>query len=180
MILLEGTANFTAEENGFIEYVKGNQFPWYFGSATTNYKVYTHTFMEGVKDRKFAEGVVTSEHTHMARGIVERILTENGVNMFTIHRISINASGCDVGKHGDIHEDHTYPHKNLLVYLNRFDRGHTYLFDKAGNVTDEIIPAEDKFVIFNGCRHAQGFPSLGQRRLVLVATFGGEASWMNT
>jgi hypothetical protein len=62
----------------------------------------------------------------------------------------------------------------MLIYLNKFDAGDTWLFDEQRNV-EAIIKAEvDKFVVFDGGMHANGFCKPQQTRFVFVATFDGD------
>jgi hypothetical protein len=60
------------------------------------------------------------------------------------------------------------------MYLNEFDYGYTYIFDDDNNIKYTILPEIYKCVIFKGLPHAGGFCRIGQRRVILVVTFGME------
>jgi len=92
--------------------------------------------------------------------------------------MSFNLTFSDPSRHGDPHRDHPeFPHKVMIIYLNDFDGGVTYLFDEAQmKVTETITPAKNRFVVFDGDLHAQGFCRPQQHRLVLVATFDGDVA----
>ena len=61
-----------------------------------------------------------------------------------------------------MHEDHTFPHKNVLVYLTDAG-GETYVGD------DVFYPEEDSVLLFQG-PHCHAMPK-DKRRVVLVATY---------
>lgn len=173
-ILLEGDANFTAQEKGFLDFVASPQFPWYSGMATRNFPCLTHNLI--LRTDKNTAGTVYSPCYEDALNIFNRICSDNGINVRTIYRMAFNLTFSDPSKHGDPHNDHAdFSHKIMLVYLTKFDGGETFLFDDAGTtIVQKTKPALDKFVVFDGGMHAQGFCRPQQFRIVLVATFDGD------
>ena len=79
-------------------------------------------------------------------------------------RASVNSVNPRVGKvkYCTPHEDHPYPHKNMLIYLT--DAGGSTFCEG-----EEYAPEEDDIVIFQG-KHWHELPKL-KRRVVLVMTY---------
>ena len=67
------------------------------------------------------------------------------------------------------HIDHSFPHKNLIIYLNDPAGGDTVLVDKDYKEIDRHHPKEDDIISFEGI-HYQKMPKEG-RRIVLVVTY---------
>lgn len=172
-ILLEGSANFSSDEEKFISFIAGDSFPWYLTMSTKNFPGLSHTFYK--RTDKPEMGDVWSQHTPAAEIIFRRICTDNNIQLRTIYRMAANLTFADPSLHGDPHDDHeTFPHKVMIIYLNEFDAGETWLFDKQGNVEARVKPEVDKFVVFESGMHANGFCKPQQKRIVFVVTFDGE------
>lgn len=173
-ILIQGPARFKEEELKFLDFVGSSNFPWYAGMATKSFPCLTHNLL--LRTNEKTEGKPWSPHYPAARVIFDRLCAENGIAVRAVYRMAFNLTFADPSKHGDPHIDHPdFPHKHLLIYLNKFDDGNTYLFDESGtNIVETIKPEMDKFVIFDGGWHAQGFCRPQQMRMVFVATFDGD------
>lgn len=173
-VLLDGKAEFNAEENAFLDHVGSSQFPWYAGMATKNFPCLVHNIM--LRTDEQSEGQPWSSFYEEGKRLFLRLCESNGIVVNTIYRIAFNLTFSDPSKHGDPHDDHKeFQHKVMIVYLTKFDAGETYLFDEAGkNIVEIIKPEKDKFVVFDGGIHAQGFCRPQQFRMVLVATFDGD------
>lgn len=172
-VLLEGNANFTEEEEHFILFVTSDNFPWYASMATKTFPCLTHVFMKRTNDR--TAGEPWSNHCPAAEIVFRRICADNNITVRTIYRMAANLTFSDPSLHGDPHNDHDeFPHKVMLIYLNDFEAGETWLFDKELKVETKIAPSKDKFVVFEGGNHAQGFCKPQQMRFVFVATFDGD------
>lgn len=174
MILREGMANFTPQEEEFIDLILGATFPWFNQMATLNFPALSHIFLSRIEET--GEPKVNSPLFPIARSILERICIENNIKIRQVYRMAANLTFADPSKHGDPHRDHEdFPHKVMLIYLNTFSAGETYLVDADYNVIDKVIPSEGKFAVFDGgVLHAQGFCKPQERRIVLVATFDGD------
>lgn len=172
MILIDGDANITEREASFIDFIMSNNFPWYYMQATENYKTMAHILMTPSHEEE--RGKENSHHTWAAEEIFDRICGENFIRADTIYRMAFNISFHEPTRHGDIHVDHHYPHYVMVIYLNDFEEGKTFLFDKKYKEIDSYQPKKNKFIVFEGCNHAQGYCAPNQSRLVLVVTFSGK------
>jgi hypothetical protein len=172
-VLLESNANFSEDEERFLQFVSSDQFPWYLTRATPNFSCMVHTLLNRTDKRE--EGAPWSPHYPAARMVFDRICKDNGIVVKDVYRMAFNLTFPDPSKHGDPHNDHDeWPHKIMIIYLSKFDEGGTWLFDNDRNV-ETIVKAElDKFVIFDGGIHANGFCKPQQTRTVFVATFDGD------
>jgi hypothetical protein len=172
-VLLEGNVTFTTEEESFISFIAGDSFPWFLTMATKHFPALSHTFYKRTDTPETGE--LWSNHTPAAELIFRRICRDNNINLRKIYRMAVNLTFADPSLHGDPHNDHeSFPHKVMLIYLNKFDAGQTWLFDADGNVECTIEPSIDKFVVFEGGMHANGFCKPQQKRIVFVATFDGD------
>ena len=173
-ILLESQSNFNQEEQDFLRIVGSSNFPWFVGKATENFPALTHDLMKRSEEQ--TAGIPNSPFYPDAMKMLRRICNDNNVNLKTVYRMAFNLTFADPSKHGDPHVDHpNFAHKHVLIYLNKFDAGETFLMDNTGtNIVEVIKPGMDKFVIFDGGWHAQGFCKPQQMRMVFVATFDGD------
>jgi hypothetical protein len=167
MILLEKTIDLNEEEKELFNTIKGNNFPLYFTHAINEYYGYMHC----LKNR---DGEINSYYYPFVESFFLKICKENNINVKTIYRASINSSDYNNILHSDPHRDHEFDHYIFLMYINKFDNGFTYIFDEEENIKNVIYPNENKIVIFKDSIHAQGFCNIGQRRLILIITFGIE------
>lgn len=173
-VLLQGNANFNDVEEEFLTVVGSSNFPWYVGKATQNFPALTHDLMKRSDEK--TPGIPNSPFYPEAMSMFRRICRDNNIKIETVYRMAFNLTFADPSKHGDPHIDHpNFPHKHLLIYLNKFDNGKTFLLDQNGtDIVEEIEARKDKFVIFDGGWHAQGFCKPQQMRMVFVATFDGD------
>lgn len=172
MILREGIVELYDDERSFISYVKSDSFPWYHIKATDNFTAMSHLLM--MRPDEPVRGTQNSPHLPAAEALFLRICGDNHVEVKCIHRIAFNLTFADPSPHGDIHLDHLFPHKNFILYLNKFDGGDTYIFNDGAEIIDTIKQQENKFAFFDGDLHAQGFCKPQQNRILMVATFTGD------
>jgi hypothetical protein len=173
--------------NKLIHFIQSNNFPWYWGKESTTSDFPFHFYVVLRRKETGVEPRINSELYQEFIDMFEDIAKKNNIQYSEIYRICLNSTLYNPEKIGDPHTDHTYPHKNLLIYLEENSSGNTFLFkeqctDTAGiisytdipklNLLKEIEYEYRKGVIFNGLNyHAQGFPKIHQRRLVIVYTF---------
>lgn len=87
-----------------------------------------------------------------------------------VYRISVNAT-FNVGKTFAVpHDDHHFPYRHLLIYLNDdfIGTGRTLL--KDDDVDIYVNPKKFRGVCFNKCTHSHEYPESGLR-YILVITF---------
>lgn len=173
-ILMERDANFTKDEQALLYHVASDDFPWYHNRGTLNFPALVHTIMKRTDEP--TEGEPWSPLYPHVRAMFDRLCADNGITVRTIFRMAFNLTFADPSKHGDPHRDHQFPHNNLLIYLNKFDDGETFLFDDDENIVQRITPKVDKFVVWDGQLHANGFCRPQQSRMVFIATFDGDVT----
>lgn len=171
----------TENENSFFENVQKDFFPWYYlGSSLQEYPgqesnitsrnlVYTHACMHRDPSDKPVRGLINSEFAETTENFFLRICQENDIKVNTIFRMVYNATFYSPDEYDHFHRDHFFDHKVFIFYINKFNKGSTYI--KDSNDIIEIKSDKNKVVIFDDCEHAQGFCELFERRVVLVVTF---------
>jgi len=110
-----------------------------------------------------------SDHGDFVSNIVRSFCKKNKIKINEFFRISINFTFNNGKDKCNIHEDHTYPHKHLIVYLNDCDKeSYTVIRDNKKEI--KIKPKKYKGVCFESKPHYQYYPKFGHR-VVLVCTF---------
>lgn len=154
----------------------GDSFPWFHQKRSIpkdkdfskqSYPFFSHNLMLRAPSKNNEPGLVNSE------------LFEPFYNIFNRHcssykhllRMSLNLTFYNDTDYGDVHVDHNFDHKNMIIYLNKFSNGSTFLFDEEFKKIDEIKSDYNTGCIFPGLLHSQGFCNVGESRLILVATF---------
>lgn len=164
-LIKEGPANFTTDELQFINYVTGDDFPWYIGKPSPNFlNMGHHVIIRSEPNSGFYD---------VTKGIFDRICEENNIVVSKIHHMMFNLSFTEPNLHDD---PQLMKYKALLIYLNKFDGGETYLFDENHNITNIIEPKMDKFVLFENAWHAEGFCKPRQNKTIFLVIFEGEFS----
>ncbi len=154
--------------------------PWYYNRKTisTNHSgigdngVFTHVLLNRYEATKNCdiESRITSIHFDFFINIFKNFCDKQQIKFENIFRMSLNLTFSNVNKHGIVHIDHDFEHKNFILYLNKFTDGSTYIFE-GKKIVAEIPAKQNRAVIFDGVEHAQGFCSQGEYRYVLVTTF---------
>lgn len=153
--------------------VLGPFFPWYWQDKSTSerYPFLVH----GLKTRSsqgslLQEGEVCSDWYDFFYSIFIKCCADAGIVPTTVCRAALNSTFYDPDKVGEYHVDHTFTHKNFILYLTHSSGGtRIKLKNKARPYT--VIPHKFKAVFFDSEPHAQEFCSKGERRVVLVFTF---------
>jgi hypothetical protein len=160
----------------FKKYIFSSEFCWYYNSYSThdgenpepkkyiNIPFYSHNFLQRPEyNGKYP--LPNSDKLEMISSVFKEIITHNDINFTTFLRINANCTHPQLNT--DIqctvpHYDHTFPHKNMLIYFS--DAGGKTVVD------DKIFePKEDDVIIFEG-KHYYYAP-LEKRRIICVATF---------
>jgi hypothetical protein len=127
------------------------------------------------RDKQFrdVEGEINSEFCEEFEKVFIDWCEQNDVKWNKILRSSINVTTHQpVGV--NIHQDHAFPHKNWLVYLNDFTGGGTQFYNKYNDgykLIHETDPKKYNVVMSDGEWHSAGFPSPHEIRVVMVVTF---------
>ena len=153
--------------------ILSEQFPWFYRGNTTpvnrkdvtkhrNIPQYCHSFIG--RPETFGFSKHDSGMYKLALNVVREILTENNINTnsYFILRLATNCTYPSEGIQLSMpHVDHTFPHLNILTYLNSAG-GSTFIEGK------EHEPIEDQSILFSGEHYIQ-LPKK-ERRIVLIGT----------
>ena len=170
----------TPEYSDFKKLVLSANFGWSYNSMATGYSkyvagngysdlaFYSHSFLHGPSPSHGLYSKVNSEHIDLVEVLLDQIFSLNNLKVETVYRINANAVHPVESNILTVpHNDHEFPHKNMLVYLTNTG-GDTIVFDEGGK-KHHFTPVEDDIVVFEGL-HCMVPPKSG-RRVVLVATY---------
>lgn len=167
----------TPKELNFVDdQLLGTNFPWFHQKrsipkekkySNQSYPFFSHNLMLRAQSKGKEPGLINSEHFNFFYEIFKR----NRSSFDFLLRMSLNLTFYHDTPYGDIHVDHNFEHNNMIIYLNKFSNGSTFIFDKEHNVTNEIKGKYNTGCIFPGSLHAQGFCEVGESRLILITTY---------
>ena len=152
-----------------INYIQSPRFPMFFQPTTDDHFQYCHTFMARHDEFLPKEGRVNSEYFPFAKMVFDDFCGQHGIEYKTILRMAFNCTFHSVDL-PDVHTDHEFPHKVLLMYLNDCG-GETLVYNEAGDIKHRVKPEKYKCVYFSGEPHNNLSPEKDVRRMVFVATF---------
>ena len=154
-------------------------FPWYWNETTTENNVsdktdnsphFGHVVLKRPRNNgdeiKYLFPTVTSPYSELCNKVLSQIFEVNNIFVCCVYRISFNSTFPFSNKPIPLHQDHDFPHINLLIYLNNAG-GETVCLN--GQNEEVHYPSEDDIIVFEG-PHYHFLPKKG-RRVVLVATF---------
>ena len=157
-----------------------NMFPWYYlpEPVTKKYPCFTHILLPRYNYDTNKGLRINSSFYPSFTSIVENICSKNKIKIKRILRAALTLTWNFKGKHSKPHLDHPFEHINLIIYLNKFSKGSTFLFketfnDTAGRkVIKEMKADKGKYIIFPGANyHAAGFPGkAGEVRIICIYT----------
>ena len=169
--------NFLSEKNKkFIEEtVLSNNFPFYLNNKTTRFddnKFFSHVIIKRPEERKENESLFNSPYANEFIDIFKSFIVKNKINTEEILRGSVNLTFRTFENKCSVHEDHAYPHKQLLIYLNncKDKEAKTVLLNNVGKIIHKITPEQYKGVCFDSCPHYMIFPKR-DIRAVMIFTF---------
>jgi hypothetical protein len=170
--------------------VLSREFPWfYFGDSTCgpeapghiNLPIYSHTL---IQRPNFVPGgcaypkVASSDYVDLTDLVIREIMEFNNLELNCLFRLNFNCIHRIDSRDSIPHYDHSFPHKNILIYLNNSE-GETKVYEeevpfsfirKEGAPVLTSLPREDVVISFQGL-HSAGQPAVGKRRIALVATY---------
>ena len=114
---------------------------------------------------------ITSDVFESVYKVLEQLFQYNDISVSVIYRINFNSTFYHSKiKKTPWHRDLNFPHKNLIVYMNKFSKGWTYV--KDGSEEIKSIPKEDNVIIFDGSlEHCHAVPKEFERRIILVVNY---------
>jgi len=135
-------------------------------SKYENFGYYSHCFLgsPGGYPGKPLHSIPSSSFLSLAHDVTLEILHHNNVQPQVIYRLHANCvHPTKTNKPGFPHTDHSFPHKNLIVYLTDTYGGDTIVEEKT------FSGKEDEVILFSGEHYH--YPPVEERRIVLVSTF---------
>tara|TARA_B100001142_G_C14112819_1_gene569853 strand:+ start:156 stop:647 length:492 start_codon:yes stop_codon:yes gene_type:complete len=144
--------------------VLGEFFPWFrTQNKLDSFYFHSHTFLQ--RPEVFGFPVKECQHLELFQVVFTQICQHNEDIGFN-YLLRMNANAIDVlptnPKISAVHEDHPFPHKNVIIYLT--DAGGDTI---AGD--ESFSPTEDSACLFEG-PHCHAMPEK-DRRVVLVVTY---------
>ena len=158
----------------FKKLVNHQEFTWHWMDSSVqlsqktdgylNLGYYTHAFLTRPETGQFLFPKQSSDFLREVQSVMLEILLANNIKPAIFYRISAN---CEHPHESNLpnmpHNDHQFPHENLLIYLNDPKGGYTMVEN------EKYYGKEDDVILFNGF-HCNAHPKTG-RRLVSIATF---------
>lgn len=155
----------------FKEYLLNSlDLPWYYMEQSTpklhkekyvDIEFFSHVFLDRAEEKGYP--VSCSKLTERAVEVCKEIIDWNKIQLITLLRLNANFISPYFRVVNTVpHLDHSYNHKNLLIYLTKAG-GNTIVENESHD------PKEDDVIIFQGKHYAQ--TPISERRVVLVATF---------
>ncbi len=103
--------------------------------------------------------------------IFHRFLADNNQSYSKIYRANLNLTWHNGIGHSEPHVDHSWKHKNFIMYLNSCQGGETIVWPDDFS-TSYMIPCQQYHAVsFDAQWHAHRFPEQGNRRVVFVVTY---------
>lgn len=174
--------NFLTKENkDYIDQViLGDNFPFYLqlafpGKYKKEHTVLSHCVLKRKEERlpeelwsKGAPTIWNSEHHPHFIDILNNFTKKHNIEYNEIFRCSVYLTFKNTEESCDTHNDHSFPHKQLIIYCNDcdIDAVTTVLGDK----TEIITPKKYRGVCFDGVPHFMTYPKQDYR-IVIVYTF---------
>ena len=113
---------------------------------------------------------IHSDYANFFKDLVKKFAIKHKLECRVFLRGCINLSFPMKGK-GTPHRDHTFPHRQVIIYLNKSKGGSTVILSDKHKILKTIAPKQFKMISFDGkYPHYQNYPKDG-RRVVAVLTF---------
>ena len=131
-----------------------------------------HTVLKRPEERNKDE-TFNSEYKDIFIEILNTFLNKHKIKSVEFLRCSINLTFNVKNRKSPIHEDHNYPHKQLIIYMNEPDDNDckTVILDSdEKTILKEVSPKKFKGVCFESKPHYMIYPKTGIR-VICVMTF---------
>lgn len=175
MYFKESNDFLTSENKKFInEKILGNEFPYFknptLATASDKSVFLTHVLLIRPEKRPTKEHINSIYYLDCLE-IVKSFFKKFKIKHKEILRLCVNYTYNNGSNKCLVHQDHEFPHKQLIIYLNETDpSSKTIILDKNNKVLKKITPEKNKGVCFDNKPHYHFYPKQGER-IVLVATF---------
>jgi len=177
-LFFKESVNFLSEENiKFIEeIILSFRFPYYLEltkrKTDTKYLFFSHVVQERLEDNVPNASIKTEPMVYEnTKDILFNFL--NSINEPINFFIRINYNFCfnNGSERSEIHVDHHFKHKQIVIYLNDADTfSRTCIVNDKKEIIKEVAPKKFKGICFDSSEHFIFFPKNGYR-LTLVATY---------
>ena len=167
--------NFLTKENiSFIkETILNDNFPYYRASDCTvgdKISFLYHCLLKRPEERQNKEDI-NSNYYLSCLELVESFFKKTKIKHKEILRMAVNFTFNNGVEKCPTHQDHKYPHKQLIIYLNDADPlSKTVMLDKKNKPWKEITPEKYKGICFDNLNHYHFYPKSGER-IILITTF---------
>jgi hypothetical protein len=112
-----------------------------------------------------------SPHANFFESMFYTFCEKHNIKVKEIFRIAVNLTFNIGVKEGVIHQDHSFKHKQLIIYLNDCDKeAKTIILNKNNKKIKEIIPVQFKGACFDNSPHYLIYPRTGER-IIAIYTF---------
>lgn len=171
--------NFLKKED--IDYINNNivyndNFPMFLQHKAVegdNNRYMCHTIVHRIEQRSKEEPEFNSFLGPYFLELLKRFCKKHKIKFNKILRSAINLSFKDKENKSKTHKDHTFKHKQMLIYLNQPEdkESKTVILDKMGKkILKEIKPEAYKVICFEDALHYMYFPKKGIR-MIAITTF---------
>ena len=179
MFLIEDNNFLNKDQKDHIDnVVLGCYFPWFFQKISVypsehslpknNNSFLGHIVLRRPEERSKDE-YFNSTESEFCVDVLNTFCKKNNIEYKEILRITYNLTFNNGSSKCDLHEDHPYPHKQLIVYLNECDKKLCTVI-KNKNKEIKIEPKKFKGVCFESKPHYAFFPKKNER-VTLIITF---------
>ena len=177
--------DFYIEDNNFLtleqkktinNVVLSDNFPFYYNQNALPYDklgYFVHNILIRPELRKENESGINSSFYNFFEDLFKTFCNKNKINYNEILRMSVNLTFNNGDEKSEIHKDHNFSHKQLLLYLNDLEDagGETYILNEdKKSVWKTVKPEKFKGVCFGWKYHYAVLPKKGIRVLA-VFTF---------
>jgi len=169
--------NFLSDVNkNFIEknILLNNNFPYYLNynaASGDDVKFFSHTILPRQEYRE-KNYIINNPYFEDCLKILQNFCSKNKIKISEILRISINFCYNCNKKKSNIHRDHNFNHKQLIVYLNDcLDKNSNTVIINNDDSIIKITPEKYKGLFFDeNLKHYVELPTSGER-IIMVFTF---------
>jgi len=174
MIFIEDKNFLNEEQKLFVDsFFKKQPFAFYYQEDSVENDSRSVLMHHLISRKKYRDNLPykMSDFTDKFIDIFESFMRKNNLEYKEIHRMAINFSYNNGHRKGEIHTDHEYSHKQVLICLNKpLDSScDTVILDKDNKIIKKVKFEQYKGLVFESTPHYQLYPKRGIR-LMLVTT----------